>query len=235
MKKSFVRILSIMVMLVVLSVFFGVPQMNTVWAAADTTVTVDTANILESSFMGFGTEMEPYYCFPPSSDEYDMIFKRVNFMMPSTIRCMLKAFYYCTGWDESGEPIYDWNTYQMQRLYEVLDFWQLHGVDVIIGEWGIGSFYDVTLGITDWNDPRWVRIIGDFLDEMINVKGYTCIKYYNFTNEPNHHGGLGLDWTKWKANIESLYDKLVQKGLQNQVKIVGLRLIYYIIADTKFT
>ena len=179
--------------------------------AADTTVYVDTDTPIVQSYMGAGVQWDPSDRWDYTDAQWDRIDRRVDFLRPSFIRCCLSAGNYCTGFDAQGAPVYHWDAPTMKRLAHILDHCQARHIDVLLGEWG------PDFGMA-WDDPRWSRLIGDCLDHLIRVRGYTCIKFYNKINEP--HGGRD-QFAVWARAQRSLKTELVAHGLSRQVTIVG--------------
>ena len=68
---------------------------------------------------------------------------------------------------------------------------------------------------------RWASIIGGFLDYLINQKGYTCIKYFNYVNEANSDWSYCGDFDKWQTGINYLHTELDKYGLNEKIKITG--------------
>lgn len=187
--------------------------------AADTTITVDTNTVLESNFTGIGVEWDPSDSYDFTAAQWDTIYNRLDFMKLSFVRCMSMYWDYAVG-GTPDNPVYDWNTAKMQRQYKILDYCQSRGVTVIIGEWSKPS----GAGITSSSDVRWAKMIGDYLNQLVNVKGYTCIKYYNYINEPNGDWSIanesGDKFTIWKTGITNLSNELNSRGLSS-IKIIG--------------
>ena len=62
-------------------------------------------------------------------------------------------------------------------------------------------------------DSRYITSIAECLNYLRNIKGYTCIKYYNFMNEPNGDWMYGsgapnmeIRWNNWYNGVRALYD-----------------------------
>jgi len=132
---------------------------------------------------------------------------------------------YCLGFDSAGQPIYVWNhpnaaaQDKLNRLLSILDFAQAHNISVYLGEWSPPR----ELGITSPNDPRWPRLIADFVHYLVVDKKYTVIRHYIFFNEPN---GSWMwphttpNFVAWSSGVKRLRQELNQRGL-NSVQIAG--------------
>ena len=186
------------------------PAAPSAGTAYDATVYIDTDTTVVKSYTGAGVQWDPSdYAYTDA--QWDRIFRRVDVLRPQFIRCCLTSDFYCTGFDAQGQPVYAWDTAGMGRLYKILDYCQSHHVEVLLGEWG-PSFGMAT------DDPRWSRLIGDCLEHLVRVKGYTCIRYYNKQNEPS---GDQSAFDRWKVSQESLAADLHKRGLNRQVALVG--------------
>ena len=193
-------------------------------------ITVDTSKPLCTNFLGFGVNWSPYPWFDISDAAWQRVFDRLDFMRVPMVRTMTRAYNYCEGFDANGNPIYAWDNDDMKKMYRLLDYCESRHVTVVIGEWddpsATGDRSDIAndklqpyhIGITD---PRWTRIIGDFLDHLIKDKNYTCLKYYNLINEPNGSWSHCADFEKWRIGINNLHAELVKRGLDQKIQITG--------------
>jgi hypothetical protein len=187
-------------------------------------------NIVSTNFLGFGVQWSPYPWFDLSDAAWERCFQRLDFMRLPLARVMNRAYNYCNGFDAQGQPIYAWDNNHMQKMYRLLDYCQKHNVTVIIGEWDDPASPEDRADIAsdklqaykiNCTDPRWARLIGDFLDHMIRDKGYTCLKYYNLINEPNGDWSHCFDFDKWKTAVNNLYTELHKRGLDKTIQIIG--------------
>jgi hypothetical protein len=60
--------------------------------------------------------------------------------------------------------------------------------------------------------------MGTYLEHLLNTKGYTCIRYFICTNEPN--GEVG-DWARWKQGLLNLHGEVKKRGLADRITLVG--------------
>jgi len=184
---------------------------------ADTTVKVEATCVLEKDFLGVGVQWSSYPWWDVSREDWNKVFRRVEFMRLPFVRVMLDAFWYCKGFDEHGKPVYDWNTSYMRKLYKLLDWCEKNNAKVMIGEWGRPAGKDLNLKN---DDPKWTRIIGDFVEYMLREKKYTCLKYYNLVNEP-HGSWSNITWDEWKTAIDNLHKELTKRGLIDSLPIAS--------------
>lgn len=212
---------------------------------ADATIYIDANNVLESDYRGVGVQWDPSdpTIRDYTDEEWQMITERLDFMKTPLVRSIFQARwyarpsatkpsgieYYWENQDEQGNnPTWLGQDGQvsneMKRMYAILDYCQANDIEVIFGEWAKSDQFP--LEMTSTTDPKWSEMIVECLDYLINTKGYTCIKYYNFINEPNWDWGIADDegedkWSIWAIGVTQLNNKMIEKGLSDQVKIIG--------------
>jgi hypothetical protein len=198
--------------------------------AADV-VTVDTSKTVVESFMGLGIQWDPYDCYWPSPASWKLMLERLDYCKPTFFRVMWGAGAYCNGFDQDGKPKYVWDegeaaaTQKLGHLFAILDYAQLRNIDVMLGEWGPPNGMKSADGkaLNGPQDPRWARIVADFVKYVATSRKYTIIKYYNLMNEPN--GGWmwpagKVDYAAWSTGIRNLRKEFDARGLQT-LPIVG--------------
>jgi hypothetical protein len=187
-------------------------------------VVVDTKSAPVSTFQGLGAEIDPYD-HPPSPDQWKRIQERLEFSRFGLIRIMSSAYDYCEGFDAKGNPVYVWNTpddktqKHLDRMLTLLDFAQAHNITVYLGEW----LQPGRLGMTLPDDPRWTRLVSDFVDYLIHQKHYTVIKYYILMNEPNGQWmwhATKPNYNAWAKGVRQLRKDFDAHGLTS-VQIAG--------------
>ncbi|MBZ5582128.1 MAG: hypothetical protein LAQ30_07965 [Acidobacteriia bacterium] len=188
-----------------------------VFAAEPVNLNIDVHSVVVAPFIGAGVQWDPYE-YPPSPEAWKTTVARMDFMRPAFVRVMTGANY-CLGFDETGNPRYVWAQegqaeQRLQWLFAILDYAQARKIDVMLGEWspprGLG-------GIAGPQDPRWARIIADFVHYLTTTKKYTVIKYYNLMNEPNGGWmwpGGKVDYDAWAAGIRNLRAQFDAHGLK---------------------
>jgi hypothetical protein len=192
------------------------------------TATVSSDRVLEKRFLGFGTEWE-YEGDRPDNNldnpvwtkHWPEMVNRVDFMRPAILRVMHDARMYTRL--EQNRIVPDYDSPRMQTTYRILDYAKSRNIPVVFGEWWLHKTYIETLGgITS---PRWSEeLIVPFLLHLQKRRGYTNIVYFNLLNEPaglEKGPGVQLDFDTWKAAILNLHTALNNKGLEDQVRIVG--------------
>ena len=198
--------------------------------AESTLVQVRDQPLSGAPFLGFGVQWSAYPWCDPTEEDWQRVFERLDYMRVPMVRCMVRAYWYCEGFDKSGKPIYDWNSVRMKKLYRLLDYCESRHVPVIIGEWDDPASdedrqdvqadklqsYDI-----EETDPRWSIMICDFLQYLTSEHGYTCLKYYNLINEPNGGWSGCADFGRWKQGVLNLNKELIKRGLDKQIELIG--------------
>ncbi|MEN1680956.1 MAG: cellulase family glycosylhydrolase [Planctomycetota bacterium] len=199
-------------------------------APAQTTVTVTGEPLSRAPFLGFGVQWSAYPWCDPTDSDWQRVYERLDYMRVPLVRCMLRAYWYCDGYDAQGKPVYNWRSARMQKLYRLLDYCQDRSVPVMIGEWDDPACdedrqdpkadrlqpYEI-----EETDPRWSVLICDLLDHLISERGYTCLRYYNLINEPNGDWSGCADFDRWKLGIQNLHRELGRRGLLDQIGVIG--------------
>ena len=202
---------------------------------ADTTIYIDSDQIVTNDFEGFGVQWDPSDLYSYTDEQWASFKEKAKFLKPNVMRVMLHdGDSYCIGFDENKKPLYDWNSPLMQRTYRILDFAQENNIPIMIGEWRSISergylSYDETGKEVSWDNPIWAEMIVDCLKHLINDKGYTCIKYYNMINEPNYYKRDHPSKTDqevydaWRQAIKNLRAKMDETANKQitKIKIVG--------------
>jgi hypothetical protein len=180
--------------------------------------------VLEKSYLGNGVQWSAYPQIDISEKSWQRVFERTDFMKLNFIRLVLNANEYCQTYPANGKPVYNFNADKIIRVCRILDYCQKQGVDVILGEWSPPRMDGMSV-----TDPRWSEIVCEFINYLVNVKKYSCIKYYNLGNEPNGRDGYVELWKKgstvnydnWRISILNFNKELVKRGLRESIKIVG--------------
>lgn len=181
------------------------------------TIRVDVDRVVREDFWGVGVEWSAYPWWDLSEQDWDTVFKRVEYLRLPMTRVMQDAFYYCKGWD-NGQPIYDFESRLATKLYKLLDWCESNNCRVIFGEWGHPQDKDkLTLANTD---PRWPRLFCDCLEELVRRRGYSCIQAVNLINEP--HGWWARvpgGYLEWRQVMQNLAKELEARGLAGRLPI----------------
>ena len=185
-------------------------------ACSNDNITVNISNdVISAGYIGNGAEWDPYdeaesWGCEISDADWEKIQRRLDFMRPGFIRCMINSPY----------TYYDNGKYERERhsanILKLLSYCQDNGIHVVFGE------FNPPLR-TMKDDPEWVKMSVDYLNWLVNVKGFTCIKEFVIFNEPdgnwastNGDYGLWLKMAKQFTEEMGLYPDLSQK-----VKLAG--------------
>ncbi|BDD02164.1 cellulase family glycosylhydrolase [Persicobacter psychrovividus] len=201
------------------------------------TVTVHKEQVVCNQYIGNGVEWDAYPHADSKSAEWgdlmnnpakwDTLYARLDRMQPQFIRMMDQANWrYYMGLNRHKKAVLNFNTPEIKTLFKLLDYCQSRNITVVMGEWGTPHhMHDIEnkkdkLKAAD--DPRWSKMIAQYLDFLINKKGYSCIKYYNLVNEPNGDWASTLgDFDLWKRGVKQLHKELKAKGLDDKIQISG--------------
>jgi hypothetical protein len=193
---------------------------------------VDLRDVRTPSFLGLGIQWDPY-SYPPRPEAWKFTLKRLDYAQPAFFRVMIGARDYCRGFDGSkpDAPRYVWTQTEPEirkrlgSLLDILDYAQSRNIDVLLGEWSppgrLGNGPNDLIDRPD--DPRWARLIGDFVTWLRTERRYSVIRMYNLMNEPNGKWmwpGGKVDYGAWASGIRNLRKELDARGLQ-QLPIVG--------------
>lgn len=100
-------------------------------------------------------------------------------------------------------------------LIPILDYCQENNITVQFGEWGHSESGGEI-------DEQWMEDSANFLSYLVNNKGYSCIKYFTMTNEPNGDWStVNGDIALWKQLVTKFYDQCDELGLSSKVEIMG--------------
>ncbi len=186
------------------------------------------SQVLVNSFIGNGPQWGGYDIVPSwtgqetlSDADWNTLFKRVSFMRPGLVRIMVSQ-----GWNYiSG------NTFDPHKsdaiLCKILDYCQQHGICVQFGEWGHVGGSAV--------DAQWVENSASFLSYLVKERGFTCIKFFTVVNEPNGNwSSTNGSYALWSKCVESFYKKFEEKGLLDDVQIIGPDVAVWTISETSW-
>ncbi len=170
-------------------------------------LTIFTDQLAGPPLMGLGAELDPYDTIGPSQMDWPLLTQRLAYLRPGFLRVVEPASTYFGGYDAAGNPTYRWTNPHVQELLSILSIAKSLGVAVVLGDWGnplIGGD---------------ARIPLEFIGQLRNTYGYTNIRYYNVTNEPND--STSCDFTCWAGTMKALSAELTTLGYQSWLSLVG--------------
>ena len=104
------------------------------------------------------------------------------------------------------KDLYTWDSYEMQVLYRFLDWCEERKVDVLLQQmWSnvqwmaYPSHRTTTEGIlrsAPYDKELFAQSFATLVDYLVHTKGYTCIKWLNFINEPDE------GWSWWQSESD---------------------------------
>lgn len=205
-------------------------------AAPAEEIVIPTDRIVSDSFVGAGVQWSAYphadsetaeWGLLLTDEKWEELIRRMDYLQPRFMRVMDQANWrYFKGLDADGNPILDFDTQEAHALYRILDFCQERGIVVMIGEWGVPGHRhdrnDPSIRLRDVTDSRWHRMIGAWVEHLIVTKGYSCIRYYDFINEPNGSWACtNGNFAEWAAGIQLLHKEFERRQLTGRIAICG--------------
>ncbi len=176
-----------------------------------------TDQVVCGKLIGFGAEDDGWFYNKENAGhgvteaDYAIREGRIDFMQPDWVRMFF--------WYKDFNPSDDWETFDfnsdnMRSHYRTLDQYQRLGarVNVVGVEWGVKAPYA---------DPdKFAHGMGALMEHLIKVKGYTCVKEWTLSNEPNgYFMGSGGTHELFRALHEKVKAEFVRRGLD--MGIVG--------------
>ncbi len=179
------------------------------------TLTISASAPLPGPFLGFGFEWDScsYAKSGVTDADFAVIRNRIHWMRPSLVRIMILA-----KWCYKGDGQFDWDSPDMRNLYRHLDVCEELGATVLLTDWGIESEWLNIPDAAKVDDPLYARIIGQYLEHLLNTRKYTCIRYVIMGNEPNHEVRV---WERWKQGFQQLHQELHARGLLDRLALAG--------------
>ncbi len=189
-------------------------------------VTVSRTNPLDGPFLGFGAQWDStsYRDYGIDDASFSLISERMDWMRIPLVRVMMLS-----SWCYKGDGRYDFDSPAMQMLYRQLDYCEKAGVEVVLTDWGLNDSWMKTPGLEDDTDPKYAEVIAEYMNHLLNVKKYTCIKQFVYINEPEwmRYNKLIKKMTPtearetWHQGLRNVRAALGRRGLLDRVRIAG--------------
>lgn len=171
----------------------------------------DTGEVSVPSLLGFGVEDDGFFYNADnrtrgaSEEAVALREARLRFLRPQLVRMFLSL----KDWNPSLDGMtFTADSDNMQSRYRTLDLYQELGatVNVTCVEWEMTK---------PWASVDvFVRAVTALLEHLIRDKGYTCIKYLTFSNEPNlFFAKQGYSWAYYVALHRGLSEECRRRGL----------------------
>ena len=210
----------------------------------DSSTNVDMDNISFSkdditshSFGGLGVEWGAYEDTDKIAEGgWDRVINYMDHLGAARIRLMINYDWFCQNFDNHGntDPSDDTWTYNFTNKYarnmiDILEYCQVHKVDVAFGCWNVigsleGDVWNMMEKVT--SDIRWAKITADVLNFLVHEKGFSCIKWFVNSNEPNWIGQEGSSknynntYYIWEQGVKNVREALDNIGL-DYIGIIG--------------
>ncbi len=181
-------------------------------------VEVEVSNeVVNPDYIGNGVEWDPYdeaefWGSRISDEDWDLLFKRLDFMRPQYVRCMINSPF---RYYDVNTGKYD-KTRNIQSISRLLNYCTKNGISVIFGEYNPPA----------WEmkeDQRWIDMSVDYLNYLVNDLGFSCIKHYVIFNEPDGDwASTNGDFSLWQTMLQRFHQKMAEyPNLLDKVSLAG--------------
>ncbi|MCI1778326.1 MAG: hypothetical protein LKI53_00020 [Bacteroidales bacterium] len=178
---------------------------------------VITKEAISKNYTGTGIEWDPYdeaeaWGADISDADWAKLYERLDFMKPGYIRCMINS-----GWKyyDKKTGVYD-KTKNIRNLRRLLDYCTKNNITVIFGEYNPPS--------PDMKDSqKWVEMSVDYLNYLVNVLGFRCIKYFVIFNEPDGYwSSVNGDFSLWMSMLRKFDEQMSRyPGLSGRIRFAA--------------
>ena len=181
-------------------------------------VEVEISNeVVNPDYIGNGVEWDPYdeaelWGFRISDEDWDLLFKRLDFMRPQYVRCMINSPF---RYYDANTGKYD-KTRNIQSVSHLLSYCTKNDITVVFGEYNPPT----------WEmkeDQRWIDMSVDYLNYLVNDLGFSCIKHYVIFNEPDGDwASTNGDFSLWQTMLQRFHQKMAEyPNLLDKVSLAG--------------
>jgi hypothetical protein len=176
------------------------------------------AKSTDQAWLGFGINEYPQdrnrsgKDIPWTSSAWALTAQRLAFLRPGLTRVNVYL-----GWfNPSGNlTTFDWNTWQMRNLYQVLSWYSANGLRVQIGMW-----HDVINGPPEnarvYTSMTWADAQAALMYRLVRVDGYGNIYGYAGLNEWDcsyMHPPHGFSWAQFETATDNLRSAFAADGV----------------------
>lgn len=178
-------------------------------------IQIEPSQTAGPAFIGFGGEWDSrhYRAAGITAADFAVIRRRVEWMRLPAARIMMLV-----KWCRRDDGSFDFDSAPMQDLYRHLDVCEALGTTVFLSDWGCMPDWLRVPGIRDVGDPLYAAAIGFYLDHLVNVKRYRCLRFFIMVNEPNWEV---QDFALWRKGLEQVAEELKRRGLDRQIQLAG--------------
>jgi hypothetical protein len=170
------------------------------------------------TWLGFGTNEYPQdrnqsgHDIPWTSSAWALTASRLAYLRPGLTRVNVYL-----GWFNSSGNLtsFDWNTWQMRNLYQVLSWYRTNRLAVQLGMW-----HDVVNGPPEsprvFTSQAWANAQAALVYRLVKVDGYANIYGYSGLNEWDcsyMHPPAGFSFAQWQTATRNLRSAFAAAGL----------------------
>ncbi|HET8910741.1 MAG TPA: hypothetical protein VFN23_04710 [Ktedonobacteraceae bacterium] len=174
-------------------------------------VTITSQDVIKRPWTGLGigwdAETKDSDPIKLTDDQWQTLFRRMDYMHPAWIRSMIDISWFCP---DGRVGSYNFASPTMQAWYPILDYTKSHHIPIMLGTWG-----DQPWG---FHSQGYATALTDLLQYLIHERGYTNIHFFNGPNEPDSRLP---DFETWWNGASYFQSMLAQRGLKDQVSLVG--------------
>ncbi|MBB6635906.1 chitobiase/beta-hexosaminidase C-terminal domain-containing protein [Cohnella thailandensis] len=203
-------------------------------APTPVTVSIHPEQIVQNDWLGVGVNVIPANLmkgttqFGYTEAHWEMDRKRIL-----TVRPKVARLWFQIDWMEPEKGVYTWESPEMKGLYKYLDAFKEAGTEIELNfGWKNGS------AVHDWftfpgvsqaesapaDLDAFAASASALLEELLDGRGYTNVKYLTFYNEPNGSWDYELpgDQQAYYADMaRKVSDRLEADGLRSRIQIWG--------------
>lgn len=174
-------------------------------------------DVKNNGYIGNGVEWDPYdeaesWGVSISESDWEKLFKRLDFMKPHYIRCMINSPF---RYYDAKTCIYD-KQRNIKSISRLLAYCTDRNITVVFGEYNPPSFKMK-------QDQKWIDMSVDYLNYLVNDLGFACIKYFIIFNEPDGDwSAVNGNYDEWKNMLLRFHKKMREYPmLTEKVKLAG--------------
>ncbi len=173
--------------------------------------------VINPAYVGNGVQWDPYdeaerWGAPVSDADWQKLYTRLDFMQPRFVRCLINSPY---RYYDRKTKSYDKERNE-ESISKLLSYCQENNITVLFGEYNP----------PDWSmkqDTAWINMAVDYLNFLVNEKGFSCIRYYNLFNEPDGNwSSTNGNYEMWKEMVFQFTERMkLYPGLTEKVSMAG--------------
>ena len=246
MKKLLKNRLAIIIVSVILVIATGTGSL--IYAAvadAQRTVKINTSSVIKEDFAGIGINSLPFTLMSNNLDKganeayFELEKSRILNLKPAIVRLWTQVDWFVTENDLTNgtgadyySGVYNFESERMQSVYKYLDTYKQIGSQLILAiNWKVASTIQPWFSIDGINNPEtsapqdidaFAKAHVELLKYLINVKGYTNIKYISVANEPDlmDFESHGDQYIYYQDTSKKLADVISEASLD--IELLGL-------------